>query len=255
MDGSLARLVAPLRAHPSRGAVLCDIDGTLAPIVAMPEEARVLPAALAALERLTGRYALVACVTGRPAAEARMLVPIDAVAISGNHGLEVWRAGEVHLAPQAAKYLTAIHEALQVVRNDGLLPELGCHVEDKGITFSVHFRNSPRADHARRYLEAQIVPQMERAGLSASFGRMVLEVRPPVPLDKGSAVKRLRGRRRITGLLFCGDDRSDIDAFREATVRIAVRSDEAPPELLELADAVIDGPAAVVEMLEHLAEV
>src|SRR5690348_17678993 len=59
----------------------------------------------------------------------------------------------VHLAPQAEKYLPAIHEALQVVRNDGLLPELGCHVEDKGITFTIHYRNSPRADHARRYLE------------------------------------------------------------------------------------------------------
>src|SRR6478672_2833546 len=94
VDGSLARLVAPLRADPRRGAVVCDIDGTLAPIVAVPEEARVLPAALEALERLTTRYALVACVTGRPAAEARTLVPIEAVAISGNHGLEVWRDGD-----------------------------------------------------------------------------------------------------------------------------------------------------------------
>jgi trehalose 6-phosphate phosphatase len=255
VEERLARLLAPLKADPRRSAVVCDIDGTLAPIVGTPDGATVPKATLRVLERLSREYGLVACVTGRPAAEARRLVPIETVAISGNHGLEVWRDGAVHLAPQAAKHLDAIRHGLVVVQNDGLLPELGCHVEDKGITFSVHFRNSPRADHARRYLEAQIVPQMERAGLSASFGRMVLEVRPPVPLDKGSAVKRLRGRRRITGLLFCGDDRSDIDAFREATVRIAVRSDEAPPELLELADAVIDGPAAVVEMLEHLAEV
>ena len=107
MDGSLARLVAPLRAQPRRGAVLCDIDGTLAPIVAAPEDARVLPEALAALERLTTRYALVGCVTGRPAAEARTLVPVEAVAISGNHGLEVWRDGAVHLAPQAEKFKPA----------------------------------------------------------------------------------------------------------------------------------------------------
>ena len=255
MDGSLARLVAPLRAQPRRGAVLCDIDGTLAPIVPVPEDARVLPEALAVLERLASRYALVGCVTGRPAAEARRLIPVEAVAISGNHGLEVWRDGAVHLAPQAEKYLPAIHEALQVVRNDGLLPELGCHVEDKGITFTIHYRNSPRADHARRYLETQIVPKLERAGLAYNFGRMVLEVRPPVAVDKGAAVVRLKGRKRIDHLLFVGDDRSDLDAFRESTIRIAVNSAEAPRQLIQAADAVVSGPREVISMLEHLADV
>lgn len=247
--------MAPLRADPRHGGVVCDIDGTLAPIAATPDEARVIPEALRALESLTRTYALVACVTGRPAAEARRMVPVDAVAISGNHGLEVWRDGAVHLAPQAEKYLPAIHEAIQIVRNDGLLPELGCHVEDKGITFTIHYRNSPRADHARRYLETQIVPKLERAGLAYNFGRMVLEVRPPVPVDKGAAVVRLRGRKRIDHLLFVGDDRSDLDAFREATIRIAVNSAEVPRQLIQAADAVVDGPLAVVALLEHLADV
>jgi trehalose 6-phosphate phosphatase len=159
----------------------------------------------------------------------------------------------VHLAPQAAKHHDAVRRAVVLCQNDPILPELGCQVEDKGITFTVHYRNSPRVDHAVRYLETQIVPKLERDGLAASFGRMVLEVRPPVALDKGTAVRRLRGRRRLTELLFCGDDRGDIDAFREATVRIAVRSPEAPAELLELADAVLDGPRDVAELLEHLA--
>ena len=88
----------------------------------------------------------------------------------------------------------------------------------------MHFRGSPRPDHALRYLETQIVPKLDRAGLAWSFGRMVLEVRPPVAIDKGSAVRRLRGRRRITNLLYVGDDRTDLDAFREATIKIAVRS-------------------------------
>ena len=253
MDASLARLVAPLVADPRHGGVVCDIDGTLAPIAATPGEARVLPEALHALERLSERYALVACVTGRPAAEARRMVPIDAVAISGNHGLEVWRDGAVHLAPQAAKYQPEVARALQMVRNDGLLPELGCQIEDKGITFTIHYRNSPRADHAHRYLETQIVPKIDRAGLASSFGRRVLEVRPPVAVDKGAAVKRLRGRRRIAHILFVGDDRTDLDAFREATIRIAVRSPEGPEALFAAADAVVDGPAAVIGLLEHLA--
>ena len=246
--------MAPLRADPRHGGVVCDIDGTLAPIAATPDEARVIPEALRALESLTRTYALVACVTGRPAAEARRMVPVDAVAISGNHGLEVWRDGAVHLAPQAAKYVQPIADALQLVRNDGLLPELGCTIEDKGITFTIHYRGSPRADHARRYLETQIVPKLERAGLAWTYGRMVLEVRPPIAVDKGAAVKRLRGRRNITEILFVGDDSSDVDAFREATVRVAVRSPEAPRALLAAADAIVEGPSDVIALLEHLAE-
>ena len=81
---------------------------------------------------------------------------------------------------------------------------------------------------------------------------MVLEVRPPVAIDKGTAVKRLRGRRRIAILLYVGDDRTDLDAFREATIRVAVRSSEGPRELLAQADAVVDGPQQVVDLLASL---
>ena len=248
----LASLLAPLLAEPRRSAVVSDIDGTLAPIVPTPEEARVPPRALAALEALCGRYALVGCVTGRPARQARALVPAECVAISGNHGLEVMHGNDVTVVPQAARYLDAVREALLVVENDGLLPELGCRVEDKGVTFTVHYRGSPRPDHALRYLEAQIVPKLDRAGLAWSFGRMVLEVRPPVAVDKGSAVRRLRGRKRITNLMYVGDDRTDLDAFREATIKIAVRSAEGPPELVEQADACVDGPEQVVALLASL---
>jgi trehalose 6-phosphate phosphatase len=252
MAEPLDRLVAPLAADPRHGGIVCDIDGTLAPIAPTPEAAAVLPGALAELERLAGRYALVACVTGRPAAEARRMVPIDAVEISGNHGLEVMHGDEVSVVPQAARYMQPMHEALLIVENDGLLPEMGCRIEDKGVTFSIHFRGSPRPDHALRYLEAQIVPKLDRARLAWKFGRMVLEVRPPIAIDKGSALKRLRGRRRIDNLLYVGDDRTDLDAFREATIRIAVRSAEGPPELVEAADGCVESPQQVVELLGSL---
>ena len=79
---------------------------------------------------------------------------------------------------------------------------------------------------------------------------MVLEVRPPVPLDKGSGVRALRGRKAISQLLFAGDDRSDLDAFAEATIKIAVGSKEAPPELIAAADAVVAGTPEVAELLQ-----
>jgi trehalose 6-phosphate phosphatase len=249
----LAALLGPLRADPRRSAIVSDIDGTLAPIAATPEDAAVPERALRALEALCPRYALVGCVTGRPAKQARRMVPVECVAISGNHGLEVMQGEEVSVVAQAAKYQREIRQALVLAENDPLIPHYGCRVEDKGITFSVHFRNSHRPEHAQRYLETQIAPKLDRAGLAWSFGRKVLEVRPPVAIDKGSALKRLKGRRRIDHLLYVGDDRTDIDAFREATIRIAVRSAEAPAELLELADGEVGGPDAVVEMLESLA--
>ena len=254
MDGHIAQLVAPLIADPRHGAVVCDIDGTLAPIESRPDQARVPATTLELLERLTSIYSLVACVTGRPAAEARLMVPVEGLAIAGNHGLEVWKHGAAELEPRAAKYLDAMRTAVVMVENDGVLLEYGCSVEDKGITFTVHFRNSPRADHATRYLETQIVPKLERAGLEANFGRMVLEVRPPIPVNKGSGVRALRGRRAISQLLFAGDDRSDIDAFAEATIKIAVASKEAPPELIAAADGVLQGPVQVAELLAHLAD-
>src|SRR5437764_973413 len=114
MVGALADVLAPLVAEPRRGAVLCDIDGTLAPIAPTPEEAAVLPAALEQLERLAQRYGLVGCVTGRPAAQARLMVPLPDVAISGNHGLEIMQGDEVTVVPQAARYAEPVHEALLV---------------------------------------------------------------------------------------------------------------------------------------------
>ena len=79
-------------------------------------------------------------------------------------------------------------------------------------------------------------------------------MRPPVAIDKGAADQAPGGRRRIDELLFVGDDRSDLDAFREATIRVAVHSAEAPRELLEAADAVVSGPLEVIELLKHLAD-
>jgi trehalose 6-phosphate phosphatase len=252
LDEPVRRLLEPLIAEPRRAAIVSDIDGTLAPIVPTPEQATVPPAALEALAALCDRYALVACVTGRTAVQGRALVPVECVAISGNHGLEVMTDGEAVIVAQAAKYLTEIRSALVMVENDGLLPQFGCRVEDKGITFTIHYRTSHRPDQAERYLSTQIVPKLDRAGLAWGFGRKVLEVRPPVPVDKGSAIRRLRGRRRIDHLLYVGDDRTDLDAFREATVRIAVRSAEGPAELVEQADGVVEGPAEVIELLRVL---
>ena len=196
VDGQLAQLVAPLTSDPRHGAVVCDIDGTLAPIAPRPEKARVPASTLKLLERLAATYSLVACVTGRAAADARRMVPVEGVAIAGNHGLEVWKDGGVKLEPRAAKYLDADARG----RGDGRERRTAAGVRlltwrtraspSRSTSATRPAPITPSATWRRRSSPRSSGPKLE-----ASFGRMVLEVRPPVPLDKGSGVRALRGRR------------------------------------------------------------
>ena len=244
-------LLAALRRDPTRAAIVLDIDGTLAPIAPHPDQAGVPAATLQLLETLAGRYALVACVSGRAAVDAARLVPVAGLVISGNHGLETMVAGRVHVAPDAAVWL---HEVHRLGRE--LVPvaaRTGAWVEDKGATLSIHYREAPDPDAARRALERDAVPVITAAGLVARFGRMTLEVLPPIPIDKGSAVRRLLLHRHIATSLYVGDDTTDIDAFRVVDVAVAVRSPEMPPGLVEAATLAVDGTDGVAELLRELA--
>jgi trehalose 6-phosphate phosphatase len=234
-----ASLLARLAAEPARAAILLDVDGTLAPIVRHPEAASVPPAARSELERLARRYALVGCVSGRPSADVRRLVGVEGVTYVGLHGLE--------LDHEAARYERAIHAFAETVD----WPR-----EDKGLAVSYHYREAADQEAARRQLE-DVAARARAAGLHARFGRKVLEILPPVEANKGTAVRRLLERARLSRALYAGDDRTDLDAFRaldgiELGVRVAVASDEAPNELRETADVVVDGPAELLELLRRL---
>src|SRR5436190_1516778 len=99
---AIEALVDPLRAAPASAAVLSDLDGTLAPIVPDPRAAAVPDEARELLDRLAGRYALVACVTGRRALDARRIVGSGAIVYAGNHGLELLEPGRAEPTPAAA---------------------------------------------------------------------------------------------------------------------------------------------------------
>ena len=115
--GEWAARLEPLRREPGRTAILTDVDGTLAPIVERAEEAAVPAAARQALAALSERYALVGCISGRRAEEARRLVGLDTLAYAGNHGLELLMPGEAAPRPdpslagregEAAQFLAAL---------------------------------------------------------------------------------------------------------------------------------------------------
>ena len=232
-------LVGLLAADPQRAAILLDVDGTLAPIVARPEDARVPDETRTELARLAGSYALVACVSGRPGADVRRMVGVDGVAVVGEHGLE--------LVPEAAGWADRV-----AAFADGV----DWPAERKPLTVSFHFRRADDEDAARAYL-TRVADDAAAGGLVPRWGRMVLEVRPPVEADKGTAVRELVRRAAVERALYAGDDTTDVDAFAgldglDIGVRVAVDSGEAPQALLDAADVVVDGTDGVLALLRRL---
>jgi trehalose 6-phosphate phosphatase len=231
--------MARLRSEPGRAGVLLDVDGTLAPIVARPELSVVPEETREQVRRLAGRYALVACVSGRTGKEAERLVGVEGVVYVGVHGLE--------LAPEAERW----RETLRPFAGEDW-PWL----EDKGLTVAFHWREAPNDEQARRSLEL-VAERARAAGIEAHWGRKVLELRPPVEADKGTAVRALLAERGLTRALYAGDDTTDLDAFRgldglELAVRVAVASPEGPQELREAADLVVGSPGELLELLGAL---
>jgi trehalose 6-phosphate phosphatase len=234
-------LLAPLAEAPERSALVFDVDGVLAPIVARPELAAVPAATKAALRQLAPRYLLVACVSGRAGEDARRLVGVEGIEVVGNHGLE--------LDPRAEELAATIARFRDVV---------GLPVEDKRLSLSYHFREAADETAATARLE-EVAEQARAAGLDPRWGRKVLEIRPPVPADKGTAVRALLERSKAARALYAGDDTTDLDAFAgladaglEHAVRIAVASEEGPAELREAADLVVESPDELARLLEAL---
>jgi trehalose 6-phosphate phosphatase len=236
-DGSLLTRIAEA---PESAAILLDVDGVLAPIVDVPHEAVVPEETRAEVARLHGRYALVACISGRSGADARRIVGLDQLVYVGEHGLE--------LEPEAAAWSERLHAFAETVDWED--------VERKPLTISFHYRRAESEADALLMLEA-VAARARHEGMVARFGRKVLELRPPIGAHKGTAVVHLLGERGLERALYAGDDTTDLDAFGalqglELGVRVAVASPEGPPELREAADIVVDGPAELRELLRLL---
>jgi trehalose-phosphatase len=260
----LEELLAPFRADPQRAAVLTDIDGTIAPIVLNPEEAAVPEHTRELLRELAGRYALVGCLSGRRAADARRMVGLDELAYSGNHGFELLLPGDSEATPDPS---LDGHEADASRFVAGLdseqLRRAGIRTEDKGAIVALHWRGAPNEEEAESLAE-EIASEAERQGLVAHRGRKVLEIRPNVAINKGIAITALLDTRPVETSLYGGDDRTDVDAFTAlrtlerngeltAALCIAVASDESPPEVSREADLTVPGPEGFVRVLEALA--
>jgi trehalose 6-phosphate phosphatase len=255
-------LLATLINRPDRSALTFDIDGTLAPIAPRPDDAAVPEPTRALLRRLEQRYALVACISGRRALEARRLVGIDSLTYVGNHGLEVLAPGAREAEVDGAvEQLGAQVQAFANDRYRDELRSLGVRLEDKHSIWSFHWRGAPDERAAQAALE-RVASEARSAGLTPHWGRMVLEIRPPVEADKGTAVEAVLAGAEIENALYAGDDTTDLDAFRKLrelegagrlrALCVGVDSAEGPAAITAEADLVVEGPGGVTDLLAAL---
>jgi trehalose 6-phosphate phosphatase len=260
---TLVETLEPIRSDPTRAAVLLDIDGTLAPIVRHAADAHVPEATRALLIEIAKRYRVVGCVSGRRAATARQIVAIGTIAYVGNHGGELLRPGatRAEVDPELGVWTARVRDfAARALTSE--LHRLRVRGEDKDAIAAFHWRGAPDEEAAAEAV-AKIARLAENEGFAVHWGRKVLEVRPPVALDKGLGIAALLRGASISQALYVGDDTTDLDAFRglrsmladgalEGALCVAVGSEETPPELARDADLTVDGTDGVRELLDAL---
>ena len=264
INSIVERCLDVLRQTPS--ALLTDIDGTISPMARTPDEATVLPKAKEALERLREQIALVGVVTGRSASVGEALVGLPGLVYVGNHGMEWSEGGHLNHHASAAVWSDAVRQSLIDITGQATAQGIdqGLVVEDKGLSGSIHYRLAPDVDRAQAVLLAVAGSVADQFGLRVTQGRMVIEIRPPVRISKGTALSDLVKERGIKGIVFLGDDVTDVDAFvavrlaRESDgvrgLRVGILSAETPQSVLDEIDVAVPNVATCADLLAAVAD-
>jgi len=261
---TLQRCLRVLRHSP--GGLVTDIDGTISPIAATPAEAIVPTAARHALARLTRRLAFVGIVTGRSATVGETMVAVPGLTYVGNHGMERRRDGVDWVHSGALAAADAVRAALDEIAAGANAAGVadGLVVEDKRLSGSVHYRLAPDPERARATLLPLSAAAAQRRGLVITEGRLIIEVRPNIVVNKGTAIVDLVAEHNLRGVVFLGDDLTDVDGFRAlrtlretgavATLRVGVLAAETQPPVLAETDVTVDGVPACVALLAAIAD-
>jgi trehalose 6-phosphate phosphatase len=242
--------------------LMLDIDGTLAPLAARPEDAAVPEATRRVVRTLASKGDVhVALVTGRAAADGRRVAALDGVWVIGNHGIETTSpSGEAAVDPSAVPFRDVLAATAAELRPlVGTIP--GVRVENKVWTLSIHYRLADPAVEPR--LRKTLDEMGHKHGLRMIRGKKIFELRPPIHIHKGTAViglsRRLVGPELRASLFYAGDDRTDEDAFRSlrsaaphaVTVRVGGPADD--QTAATAAEFTVPDEDALRELLEWLA--
>ncbi|MET0885082.1 MAG: trehalose-phosphatase [Mycetocola sp.] len=229
--------------------VALDFDGTLAPFVDRPEDARTLPAARLAVERLLEvSHTTVAFVSGRAVDSLELVTEnLPGVLLVGSHGAEYRFDGVDAHPPLDAQDTERLH-ALTAGFSGFSDAHPGARIERKPAGFAVHTRGlDPEAaflanDEARRIV-ADVCPDA-----TVRDGKDVLEF-SVLDATKGDAIVHLRDYTGATAVLYAGDDVTDEDAFAVlGESDLALKSGEGPT----IAPFRVHSPSEVAEVLDSL---
>lgn len=252
MDATGVDLWSPFRSHPAEACILSDFDGTLSKLVADPSDARPVPGLVPLLSELAESYACVGVLTGRSVDFLVDVLPPE-ILLVGLYGLEVVERGIRRDHPSGGVWREVIHDVASFAAERG--PD-GMRVEEKGLSLTLHFRESPEVADA---VVAFAQQQAARSGLDCRPAKMSIELHPPIEADKGTALLEVAAG--LSAVCFIGDDVGDLPAFDALdrlaaagvhTVRVAVEGEESSGEMAERADLVLAGPDEVLDLLNQL---
>lgn len=204
-----------------------DFDGTLAPIVSNPADARVPEETRRVLDELAGIEGMtVAVVSGRAVGDLCSCVG-GSITLAGNHGLEIIDHGFHWQHPEALKCQPFLREICDELRfQTRSIP--GALIEDKGLSASIHYRNvaSEGVPELSEMVKNAVAPH--RGRFLTRRGKKVMEILPRVPWHKGSAVQWMLDRLShcVTGeigVCYIGDDATDEYVFRDFPEALTIR--------------------------------
>lgn len=254
--------LAALLDQPGQALIGLDFDGTMAPIVAEPRDARILPALVPVLARLAGPIGTLAVITGRPVREAvtfGALTEVPGIVVLGHYGAERWADGQI-TAPDAAPSVQRARQALPGLLRAAGAPD-GTWIEDKQHALAVHTRRTADPQAALELIRGPLTALAAELDLAAEPGRLVIELRPG-RIDKGAALVGLVRATSASSAVYCGDDLGDLAAFAAVrTLRgegipgctVASGSQESPA-VAAAADLVVAGPAGIARLLGQIAD-
>jgi trehalose 6-phosphate phosphatase len=234
--------------------LITDIDGTISGIAPRPEDAYVSETTRAVLTRLGGLLDTTAVISAREESVARSMVGVSDLTYIGNYGLDDQSASRVDGARLAKARERAAEE----------IGDMPCvRLEDKGVSFALHYRGCEDADGTRTQLLSLLQPLAAAAGGRLLEGKQVVEMVPADLPGKDSAVANLATARGLKGIVYLGDDVSDIAAFREIARRrrdgfpglaVAVVDSETKEEVRSSADIVLLGVGEAEDFLAAIAD-
>ncbi len=243
--------------------LITDIDGTISQTAPTPQQAKVSPICRQHLSALCKQLALVAAISGRPAAEAKNMINIDEMVYIGNHGLERYTEGHSEFTQDAQDYSKVIKAAIEELAP--LLSIQGISIDNKRITATIHYRLCPDHQSAKQDILAAIEDSPHTKSLRVmQESKYAVNLLPPVRGDKGTGILDLIQEYNLQGGVYLGDDLTDIDAFRAIHTAcrdldfkgfaVGITSQEMPVKLAEEADFTLNGVNDVERFLKWLSQ-